>query len=444
MKQNRILLTVIFFVCSFIVYGQDSTNTFTNVQASEQTNQELKSDDPKQEKEAFPIEDILSIIVLFGGVSAAVYGFMQGLHYFSDKKRREQEEYLTTFNILVSNLSTDNKTAQLSSAILLRRYLHGARTCAYLKDETIKVISSMSKTFPTGILQKTLVDGLALVKDLSGRDFSKTNLQDAYLGVKEDTILMNKTDLFLADLSYALLQNIVGHEIIFYRSVLLGTQIKDCDFTNANFVGATLTNVSFKNVILKGANFSDAYNIPEEIKSKLVDGIYPDEAPITAKHSSLEKNIFFSMPGKVEKDKEFITNEYKRILENKGYNVIYYNRDVYPSYGQFNRVKEAINRSAGMIAFGIKQINIHSATYRPNTDEQVEWINKWLSTPWSDIEVGMGLMKGIPILLVTDPEITYGVFDHQLTECYVSNISTNYDCKRMEQNEQFMEWLSKL
>lgn len=388
--------------------------------------------------------DILGIIATLGAVSAIAYGFIKYIHERIQSKTKEKDEYLSSFNIIVSHLTSDNKTTQLSAAILLRRYLQDTKSFVNLRTETINVISSLARVLPTGILQKTLVDGLASVKDLSKFDFTKTNMQDAYLGTKEGTILMYRTDLFLADLSFALIQNIVGHEIIFYRSVLFGTQIKDCDFTNANFVEADLTNTSFKNVILQGADFSGAYNIPEDIKIKLVNGKYPDSNPVIAKHVSKGKSIFFSMPGKIEKSKEVITNEYKRILESKGYDVIYYNRDVYPSYGQFNRVREAINRSAGMIAFGLKQINVHSATYRPNTDEKEEWTDKWLSTPWSDIEVGMGLMKGLPILLVTDPEIKHGVFDKNLTECYVANISSDYDCKKLEQNQQFDEWMSKL
>ena len=441
MKTKKIFLIIVMLLYVIITYGQDSTQ-FNSVEQPQETID--KKDNTKNSDDNFPTRDIVSIIGSLGIVSAIAYGCMQHIHDLSQRKRREQEEYLSTFNTLVSNLSEGNKTSQISAAILLRRYLRETKGFANLEDDAVKVISSMSKTFPTGILQKTLVDGLASVSDLSRRDLSKINLQDAYLGVKEGKIIMYKTDLFLTDLSYALIQNIVGHEIIFYRSVLLGTQIKDCDFTNANFVGADLTNATFKNVILQGANFSGAYNIPPDIESKLIDGKYPDNTPVTATHISTGKSIFFSMPGKVEEKREMLIKEYKRILENKGYNVIYYNRDVYPVYGQINRVREGVNRSIGMIAFGLKQIHIHSATYRPNTEEKKEWKDKWLSTPWSDIEVGMGLMKGLPILLVTDSEITDGVFDMQLSECYISNISTNYDCKKIEQNPHFEEWLSKL
>ena len=96
-----------------------------------------------------------------------------------------------------------------------------------------------------------------------------------------------------------------------------------------------------------------------------------------------------------------------------------------------------------MIAFGLKQLNIKKASYRPNTIEEANWEEKWLSTPWSEIEVGMGLMKGMPILLVTDPDITDGVFDDNLSECFVSKISTTEDCRKLEQNKSFEEWISK-
>lgn len=379
-----------------------------------------------------------------GVISAIVYAVTKYIHDFFQSKTKEKEEYISSFNTIVSQLTSENKTTQLSAAILLRRYLKETKKYTNLKDEAINVVSSVIRVLPMGILQKTLVDGLASAKNLSNCDFQKTNMQDAYLGVKKGKIKIDKADLYLADLSYALIQNLTGHNIVFYRTILFGTKIKDCDFTNGNFAEADLTNTSFKNVILKGANFSGAYNIPEDIKSKLVNGKYPYRKPVTAKHYSLGKSIFFSMPGKMEKVKEMLTNEYKRILERKGYDVIYYNRDVYPLFGQFNRVRESLNHSVGMVVFGLKQINIHSATYRPNTDECVDWKDKWLSTPWSDIEVGMGLMKGIPILLVKDSELNNGVFDENLTECYVANISSDYDIKKLEQNPQFEEWLSKL
>ena len=385
-----------------------------------------------------------TIAVLVAFILAA---FRFGFEYLNIKsKNKLREEYRSSFSQTVSNLSSQIRTTQLAAAILLRRFLSKEvqKIDPNLTKEAINVISSLAKTLPSNVFQKTLVDGLSYTKDLSLCDLQKTNLQDALLGNKTHQLTMNQTDLFLADLSYANLENIVGHNIYFYRSILFCTRIKNCDFTNADFRGADLSGVYFKDCILKEAKFSDAINIPQAISEKLVNGIYVDEAKVTASHESNDKVIFFSMPGVMSKSDEFLTKDYKRILEKRGYSVIYYTSDKYPQFGQFNKVRADILRSSGMVAFGLKQLNIQKASYRPNTIEEAKWEEKWLSTPWSEIEVGMGLMKGMPILLVNDPDINDGVFDNNLSECFVAKISTTEDCRKLEQNKSFEEWISKI
>lgn len=382
-------------------------------------------------------------IVAVGGVAALIYGISKGLLNFLYQRKNECQ---SQFDTIVSQLTSESKTIQLSSAILLRRFIKrtSRRWHSNLHSETINVISSLARVLPTGIFQKTLVDGLAYAGNISGYDLQKANLQDIYLGVKKGRILLNHTDLFLADLSYALIENVIGKNIVFYRAILMGAKIKNCDFSYGNFRDADLTNTSFKNVILKNADFTGANNVPKEISEHLVNGVYTNEASITTSPTTNGKTIFFSMPGQLRKNDEILTNDFKKLLETKGYEVIYYTRDLYPSYGQFNKVRHSISHSSGMVAFGLKQINIERAVYRPDSPESEIWENKWLSTPWSEIEIGMGLMTGLPILLVCDPDINSGAFDNCLSECFVSCVSLNDDCRALLQNKHFDEWLSKV
>ena len=97
-----------------------------------------------------------------------------------------------------------------------------------------------------------------------------------------------------------------------------------------------------------------------------------------------------------------------------------------------------------MIAFGFKQIEINQGKYRPGTSDEKQWIDKWLSTPWNEIEVGIGMAIGMPILLVHDQDIKEGVFDNELSECFVARIPSNEDSRRLEYNRSFQEWFSKL
>lgn len=389
----------------------------------------------------FMLENLSGIAVVVTAVVAFTYVVIETITH-----KKEKAEILSSFSETVRQLASDNSESQLSAAILLRRFINvrlGFRG-KFLYDETINVISSLLRTLPTGIYQKTLGDGLAYADDLSGKDLQKTNLQDLYLGSKTRKIIMHKTDMYMSDLSYALLQNIEGEGIIFYNAILLCSVIKDCDFSNANFNGADLTNVRMKNVLLKGASFNNASNVPKEIEAGLEDGIFTIDQPITTSQKKDAKTIFFSMPGIMTKYDEVITKEYKRLLENRGFDVIYYIKDDYPKYGQFNKVRESIMRSSGVIAFGFKQLNIVNGVLRPNTNNELNLSSKWLPTPWNDIEVGMALMTGLPILLVHDADITEGVFDKNLSECFVGKISADTDIRRIDRNPVFEDWINKV
>ena len=389
------------------------------------------------------------VIATLAAISAIVYGALKYLREVRRAKERERDKYKKSFEELVSQLNKKhNPSAQLSASILLRRYFKDTPEDdkKELQEEAIDVISSLLRILPTGVLQKTLADGLGFATDLSECDLQKTNLQDVLLDNKKHEILMNNTDLFLSDLSFANLEGIKGHGIIFYNAILFYSRIRNCDFTNGNFRGADLNGIVFKNCILKDADFTDARNIPSFIKDNLDEKTkkFKLSGMISAKHDTKDKTIFFSMPGLLNKEDEMTTKNYKDFLEKNGYEVIYYRRDEYPRFGQLNRVKEAINQSIGMIAFGFKQIKISDGKYRPGTDDEAEWKDRWLSTPWNEIEVGIGLAVGMPILLVHDPIISDGVFDNGLSECFVARILSTEDSRRLEYNKSFQEWYSKL
>lgn len=391
---------------------------------------------------------VLQVLAIVAVISAIVYGILKFIRELRNEKYREREKYKQSFEKLVSQLnSIKNPSAQLSASILLRRYFKDTPEDdkKELRKEAIDVISSLLRVQSTGVLQKTLADGLGFATDLSGCDLQKTNLQDVLLDNKKQEILMDETDLYLADLSFANIEGIKGHGIIFYNSILFYARIKNCDFTNGNFRGADLNGVEFKNCILKGADFTGARNRPSFIDENLDEkGIFKLSGKISAKHDKRGKTIFFSMPGMLNKEDETITKNYKEFLEKNGYEVVYYKRDDYPRFGQLNRVKEAINRSTGMIAFGFKQIEISDGKYRPGTSDEKQWKGKWLSTPWNEIEVGMGLAVGMPILLVHDPIISEGVFENELSECFVARVLSTEDSRRLEYNKSFQEWYSKL
>ena len=387
----------------------------------------------------------------------------------SNQKRQDTQEQ---FNKVVEQLAKDNETAQLSAAIILRRFFNAIIDKDRFRMETINVISSMLKIHPTGIYQKTLGDGLAYAKNLNYADLQRTNMQDLYLGKKNEKddakekkgkksksdnddswkITMDFTDMYGANLSYALVENVVGFGTVFNSAILHHTNIKNCTFRKADFKYADLTNVYFENVKLEGSNFKGAVGIPEEMIEHLewTDKGTKDEAYVykdsdrfsmdkTKKRGGGHKTVFFSMPGTLTASEEALILYYQKILEGKKMEVKYYKRDHYPKDGQLTKVKQTIGQSDAMIAFGLKQIEIKSGRLSPAKKDYQE--DLWLPTPWNEIEVGMGVMANLPILLVRDDKVEIGVFDKVISEYKIKSLSSATPLVDIENNEEFIKWL---
>lgn len=383
-------------------------------------------------------------------IAAVAFGLVKGIFYILKSRKNKIDTIYKSFMETVSQLSSRNSTTQLSAAILLRRYLtvfvrkYFFAKDYFLKKETLNVISSILKVLPTSVFQKTVADSLAYTPNLKNVDLQNTNLQDAYLGNKHYKINMSCADLFKADLSSALIENVKAKKAFFYHSILFGTKIKRCNLSYADFRNSDLSNSNFTECILYNANFSGAYNIPPEISATLKNGICTCKKKITTHPKSSIATIFFSIPGAMTISEDLLVNEYHDILKNKGFRVEKYKRDQYPQFGQLGKVRHKIRECSGMIAFGFKQLGIEKAIFRPNTIDEEVWEDRWLSTPWNELEVGMGLMHDIPILLVQDDNLNFGVFDKKLSECFVASISTSSDIQSIDHNPEFKQWLSMI
>ena len=401
---------------------------------------------------------ILGIVVVVIGTTIREYIRWRGAKSIETLR----DEYQKSFDKVVQDLSSANTTQQLTAAILLRRFfmINEMKRCGdFLKEETINVISSLLRTLPSSVFQKTVGDGLAYAKDISGVDLQRTNLQDVCLEGKSSRLILNNCDLFMADLSYALIKNVDAEGAYFYHSILLKTRFKNCNLRNADFRNADLTKVSFTDVDLYGAKFDGAINIPQVIEKGLDE--YTDEqgnkykkayvnvenrekpAKVSTPNNPSFGNIFFSIPGCTSAEENAIIDGYRKVLESMGYNVVCYSRDQYPQFGQLNKIRKDILQSSAMIVFGLKQLHINKAIFRPNTKEEETWDNKWLPTPWNEIEVGLGAMLGLPILLVKDNDIHSGIFDSHLSESFIAIVSSNDKIEDTIKGRSFSLWLSK-
>lgn len=459
------------------------------------------------------IDNLASNAGLIGLMFAALAYIFSKLYRTKFEKRRDWQNQ---FNETVTRLSSSNETSQLAAAVMLRRFFEAQIDRVRFCDETIRVIASLLRILPLGVYQKTLGDGLAFAKNLNYADLQRTNLQDLYLGVKnkaddeqekenaklkheselrnyglkpngakeeksegkkgekknENTerekkqlekkkadsleekwkLSMDFTDMFEANLSMTLMENIKGFGTIFYGAIMNNTQIKNCEFINCDFRGVDLMHAKFQNVKLSGSNFSGAKNLPQGLEKYLdKKGIYHEipeneKCGFTSEKASAKeiKKIFFSMPGSLSKSDEYLTQYFKELMNNLGYKPVYYTRDHYPKSSQLSKIRREIDNSVGVIAFGLKQIQIDLGVARPELPMETNLSGHWLPTPWNDIEVGMAVMKELPVLLVKDDDIDNGVFDKMISEHKVKSISSSVDIKQITNDESFNKWLKML
>lgn len=382
---------------------------------------------------------VLFVSLLIAGVAVVLRFF--DIQSKSSRRRILKEE----FDAAIRQLSSESETNRLAAAILIRRFFTAERGC--YRNETIYVLSSLLRVVPTGVFQKTLADGLAYGHDLSKADLQKTNLQDAYIGSKEQvTTDMRETDLFQADLSNALIERIDGRKAVFYQSNLQHARIKYSDLSEANFSMADLNHIGLREVKLGNACFAGCTNLPREIARHLdAEGRYTRPEPVTVHAAAGKHRIFFSMPGKLRIEDSLMIRSVRDHLQQEGYEVCFYERGEYRMFGQLGNIRTLVQQCDGMIVFGLKQLHIEKATFRPATDECETWSDRWLPTPWNEIETGMGLMAGMPILLIQDAEIDFGVFDSHISETSLHVIhADSADFKKFPEHREFISWKSRI
>jgi hypothetical protein len=75
----------------------------------------------------------------------------------------------------------------------------------------------------------------------------------------------------------------------------------------------------------------------------------------------------------------------------------------------WDQLCDAIRGADGVLVLGFRQLSIEAGCWRPGTPEMVPAAG-WHPTPWNQVEAGLAIMAGVPVLIVPDPGINDGVF----------------------------------
>jgi hypothetical protein len=62
------------------------------------------------------------------------------------------------------------------------------------------------------------------------------------------------------------------------------------------------------------------------------------------------------------------------------------------------------------LILGFRQVRIDRGELRPGTPEARQ-LEGWIATPWNQVEGGLAIMAGLPVLVAPEDGVVEGIFD---------------------------------
>lgn len=384
-------------------------------------------------------------------ITAVIAGILGILKYFQYRTRRDKIMLVRqAFDTVVQSLASNVDVERMAGAILLRRFFDretevGIAGTPYWK-EAVDVTAAILRGQVSGNFQKLLADGLAFAPTLERADLQRTNLQFAYLGARKLPTNLSHADFYRADLSRASLKKAKANGAIFYQARLHNTVLSGAELSNANFFEADLKGAKFDGARLHGAVFKCARNLPAGLADKLDEkGVYKDIEPFeppTAMSEVTETRVFISKPGFLNYQQQQYLNALLTRLEAEGINPQTLERTDYPQFGAIGEVQRLMSDCAGAVIVGFQQLEVRDGLWRPSTPEEKEVKDQYFPTPWNQIEAGMAMMLGLPILVLCQPGVNGGIFDMSAGEHQVYRVPVDEDWKAPSTLNSLTDWCS--
>lgn len=331
------------------------------------------------------------------------------------QRRRDRAAAVgTAFKDVVTSLASDNETLRMAGAILLRRFFdirseQGGGRLSYANEAMAVIAGLLRQESQPGSVQKVLADGLRYAPSLAQADLQGCNLTGAYLGRKKgDTKIVNLTnaDLFGANLTRASLKGVNAAGAVFVEATLVGTVLSDADLTGADFRAAQLDGAKFDGARIDGAQFSGA--IPADIADQLnARSVMLKIADVTMK-DFISASVFLGMPAVITASQQPYLEQWLGWLEAQSLAVVRLERDAYGRHPWLT-LTQLLSNVDGVVLLGFRQLDARAATWRPHTKEEVRSAGWWTS-PWLNLEAGMAVGLGLPLLVASDEGVEEGVF----------------------------------
>ena len=119
--------------------------------------------------------------------------------------------------------------------------------------------------------------------------------------------------------------------------------------------------------------------------------------------------VFVGRPSQLTSVQAQLWQRWARLLSERELALEYLGRDAYRDE-PWRQLRHQIAGAAGVVVLGARQLSIVDGTWRPDTAEEHDAMPH-LTSAWMQIEAGLAVMAGRPVLAIAEAGVGEGVFD---------------------------------
>ena len=397
---------------------------------------------------------------------------------------QQQSRHAEMFKNCAKSLFSENPIEQSTAAILLRgflkwNWLKSFYKPNYSRDAKNLMVLLLRDSIPIK-LQKTIADGFSYAGNMNGQDFQYVNMVDALIKPKsridyeltgrEDykakRISMRKADFYHAVLQECSINSIDATGAIFLCAILCGSSFKNCILKKANFENSNIRKVKFdQDCQLDGASFKGAVGIDTvSIKIKgdnnehsLVEfldenGLFhsegvPDTQRYSPKNSKL--TVFISKLGSMDsKQRGQYDSAVKTLQKLDDIEFKKIEREHYKIVSQLTDVRTHLDYCDGCVIFAFDYLEVESGNIHKDVVGEDSRVIKNASfpSPWLHIEAALANGIQMPCLIIYSDNICRdGMFDDAIIQPDKNLFSMPYsDTLTSENRRVLLKWFSRV
>jgi hypothetical protein len=150
-------------------------------------------------------------------------------------------------------------------------------------------------------------------------------------------------------------------------------------------------------------------------------------------NDTISASVFLGVPAVLTARQELCLEQWLRWLEHQGLEVVRFKRSAY-SRNPWHTLMELLAHTDGAVLLGFRQLDARAAIWRPYTEEEAHTADWWTSA-WLNLEAGMAVALGLPVLVAPDEGVKEGVFSSGVWSGHVHGTALS------SPDEADIEWL---